>query len=422
MKNTKPFLIVSLIVHLLVFIILACVVLPPPGRFKEFLKSLSVDIVEVKPIVRKKPPVRAEAELEEKSEVPQSPKPPEPVAFSPSVEEPVSDRIRVASIGKTTSLRTLPEGKGMISVQPLDLRSISRPAKDKDIVIPPGVRQDWDGIADSSGAMGSSRFRVGSMGGEVGGRGLSTQYLYPFYPGTSPQRRSGTDEFAHILPALARGILQQATQKKMDIVFVIDTTGSMRDNVQGVKEYIHYFLEPIEEKGFDAALGLVEFTDLEAREAKVVGLTRNPKKFRKWLDKTKFFGGEDIPESGYEALIAALEGIDFRDSVQKFFIFISDASQHDLDYDGRSRYSLDRIIARLNDEGVRVDVVGANYLPMKQLARGTGGQWKHIPGGDPLMDVPYHTSSMIRSQLGRSLLPVLVEDKVTIEFINSVPD
>ena len=87
-----------------------------------------------------------------------------------------------------------------------------------------------------------------------------------------------------------------------------------------------------------------------------------------------------------------------------------------------SRYTLDRIIDRLNKEGVTVDVVGVNYLPVRQLAWGTGGQWKHIPGGNPLMDIPQPISSMLQSSLARSLPPVPVEDKVTIEFNNGIPD
>ena len=117
-----------------------------------------------------------------------------------------------------------------------------------------------------------------------------------------------------------------------------------------------------------------------------------------------------------------MEEIDFRKDARRFFIFMSDAPQHDLDYDGQSRYTLDRIIARLSDEGVTVDVVGANYLPVRQLAWGTGGQWKHIPGGNPIADVPHPVSSMIRSSLARSVPPVSVEDKVTIEFSDPAPD
>ena len=423
MKNTRQFLIISLIVHLLMFIILAYIVLPPVDMFKEFLGSLSVEIVpEIKSVVRKTIPPRPEVEPEEKSETPQPPRPPEPVAFSLPAQESVSNRIRVASSEKTARLRTQPAGKGMASVQPPALRPIPRSTDDRDIAIVSGLDQDSKSLADASGGIGFPGSRVGPIGSRAGGRGVSEDYVNTLYSGTPLRPRGGADEFANILPALARGILEWVNQKKIDIVFVIDTTGSMRDNVRGVKNYISYFLEPIEEKEVDAALGLVEFTDLKVGKAKVVGLTRSQKKFKKWLDRAKFFGGEDLPESGYEALIQALEEIDFRDDAQKSFIFMSDAPQHDIDYDGKSRYSLDRIITRLSDEGVRVDVIGANYLPIKQLAWGTGGQWKHIPGGDPLMDVPHPTSSMIRSSLARSLPPVLVEDKVTIEFNDSLPD
>jgi hypothetical protein len=427
MKNSRQFLIISLIVHLLVFIVLAYIVLPPVDRFREFLDRLAVDVVEVKPVVRKVVPLKDKVEPEAEPEKTSSfAKPPELVAFSLTGEETVNDRTRVTSSGKpvlerggeTTVLKTQPEGKGIALVQPDTLKPIPHSPDDRVIAMAPGFHQDAGSIADASAAIGFPGLRLGPVGSRPGAKGGSTYYIYPIAP---PQPRKGADEFAKILPALARGILERATQKKMDIVFVVDTTGSMRDNVRGVKDYIHYFLEPIKEKGIDAALGLVEFTDLEVREAKVIGLTRNQKKFEKWLDRARFYGGEDIPESGYEALLAALERADFRDSAQRFFIFISDAPQHDFDYDGKSRYSLDRIIARLNDEEVRVDVVGADYLPMKQLAWGTGGQWKHIPGGDPLTDVP-HFPSMIRSSLARSLPPVEVEDKVRIEFDGSVPD
>ena len=423
MKNSRQFLIISLIVHLLVFIILACIVLPPTGRFREFLDSLYVDFVEVEPIritiPREKSPVEEKVEQEEEAELVQTPKPPEPEAFTLSMDEPANDGIRAISSEKTISQGTPPEKKGMASAKPLALELVPRVTDDENITAISGLQQNEGSLAGSSGSMGFSGSEVGPIGSRSGTKGASDQYLYP--GGLARQRKEG-DKFSEILPELAGGILKRATRKKMDIVFVIDTTGSMRDNVRGVKDYIEYFLEPIEDKGFDAALGLVKFTDVSMRKTEVVGLTQSQKKFRKWLDKTVFLGGGDIPESGYEALIATLEEIDFRDDAQKFFIFISDATQHDLDYDGKSRYTLDRIVARLNDEGVSMDVVGTKYLAVKQLAWGTGGQWKHIPGGDPLTDSPRPVTTMIKSRLERSLLPVLVEDKVTVEYNQSVPN
>ena len=425
MKDSKQFLIISLIAHLVLFIVLAYVALPPVDMFKEFLESLSVDFVKLKPVIREENPIRNRVDPEKTGDpepAQQEPKPPELDTFSLAPGGSTGGRARLTSSEKVVSIKSQAKKTGMVLSQPPVTSKVVL-TDNKDDAILPDFHQDTGEIADSSGAMGFSGPQVGPLGSRPGSRGLTDQYVYILSSsGTPSQPRRGADEFSEILPELARGIVKRTSQKKMDVIFLIDTSGSMQDNVRGVKDYISQFLKPLEDEGFDAALGLVEFADAAAWEAKVFGLTRNQDKFRKWLDKTIFLGGGDIPESGYEALIAALEEIDFRDDAQRFFIFISDAPQHDFDYDGMSRYTLDRIIDRLNKEGVTVDVVGANYLPVRQLAWGTGGQWKHIPGGNPLIDVPQPISSMIQSSLARSLPPVLVEDKVTIEFSDGIPD
>ncbi len=425
MKDSKQFLIISLIAHLVLFIVLAYVVLPPVDMFKEFLESLSVDFVKLKPVVREENPARNRVDPEKTGDpepARQEPKPPGLETFSVAPGGATVGRARFSSSEKVVSIKSQAKKTGMVLSQPPVTSKVILD-NNKDDAVLPDFQQDTGEIADSGEGMGFSSPQVGPLGSRPGSRGLTDQYVYILSSsGTPSQPRRGADEFSEILPELARGIVKRTTQKKMDVIFLIDTSGSMQDNVRGVKDYISRFLRPLEDEGFDAALGLVEFADVAAWEAKVFGLTRSQKQFRKWLDKTIFLGGGDIPESGYEALIAALEEIDFRDDAQRFFIFISDAPQHDFDYDGMSRYTLDRIIDKLNKEGVTVDVVGANYLPVRQLAWGTGGQWKHIPGGNPLIDVPQPISSMIQSSLARSLSPVPVEDKVTIEFNNGIPD
>jgi len=422
MKNTKNIFIISLIVHLLVFIILAYIALPPVARFREFLESLSVNFVEVKPVVRelRLPENEVKQEQAEKAETQEIPKPPELVSFSVSTEEPVSDAVRVTSSERTPTFRTARPTIGMATSHPLAIKPVPRSPDDTDVIMVPDLQQEGGNIAGAGEDKGFDGTQQKPAAGGSGFKGQGTRFLAPFVIST-PTRKSGS-KFGEILPGLARGIMERATQKKMDVVFLVDATGSMRDNVRGVRDYIHNFADPIEDNDFDVALGLVEFTDLEIKKAKVVGLTKKQKKFRKWLDKTVFFGGTDLPESGYEALIDALNETDFRKDSQRFFILISDAPQHGLDYDGKSRYSLDRIVSILNAEGITVDVVGASYLPMKQLAWGTGGQWKHIPGGDPVNDIPHPTTSMIRSGLEGPLQPVVVEDRVTIDYSDSVPD
>ena len=93
--------------------------------------------------------------------------------------------------------------------------------------------------------------------------------------------------------------------------------------------------------------------------------------------------GGDISESGLDALMTAIQDIEFRNNAQRFFILASDAAFHDADYDGRSSYSLDVVIETLQREQIRVEVIGLDYLPIKQIAMATGGKvernsWKRL--------------------------------------------
>ena len=177
MKNSRQFLIISLIVHLLVFIILACIVLPPADRFREFLDSLSVDFVVVEPIrvnvPRENLPVEEEIEQETEVEAVQIPKPPEPEAFALSLDKSASDGVRAVSSEKVISPGKPPEKRGMASTQPLDLKPIPNVTEDENIaaidwliqVAPPNFLALKSGLCGADrvlkGRVISSFFRVG---------------------------------------------------------------------------------------------------------------------------------------------------------------------------------------------------------------------------------------------------------------------
>ena len=108
----------------------------------------------------------------------------------------------------------------------------------------------------------------------------------------------------------------------------------------------------------------------------------------------------DLAESGLDALMAALNRTKFRDSAQRFFVLVSDGAFHDADYDGRSAYSQDGVIETLQRQGVRVDVIGLNFLPIKQLAWATGGTWRQIPGRGYMEHIPRTLTAKMLSELG----------------------
>lgn len=191
---------------------------------------------------------------------------------------------------------------------------------------------------------------------------------------------TGTPIHLDMMNAIGRGIAEAATTREVDLVFVIDKTGSMRDNVRGIRAYVDAIFDRLTRAGHDTAVGLVAFGEVKISKLKARGVTTDHAKFRNWLRKVKMEGGGDLAESGLDAIAAAQSNVKFRRGAQRFFVFASDGSFHDADYDGKSTHSLDSVIASLQRDRIRVDVIGIDYLPVRQLALATGGTWRKIPG------------------------------------------
>ena len=191
---------------------------------------------------------------------------------------------------------------------------------------------------------------------------------------------TGTPIHLDMMNAIGRGIAETATTRKVDLVFVIDKTGSMRDNVRGIRAYVDAIFDRLARAGHDTAIGLVTFGEIKISKLKARGVTTDQPKVKNWLRKVKIEGGGDLAESGLDAIVTAQSKIKYRRGAERFFVFASDGSFHDADFDGKSRHSLDSVIAALQRERIRVDVIGIDYLPVRQLALATGGVWRKIPG------------------------------------------
>lgn len=219
-----------------------------------------------------------------------------------------------------------------------------------------------------------------SIGKRGRGEGLMYySYANSFSSGVSTQSDE-KGEFYYMMLDLANDIAKRA-QKKIDVVFVLDTTGSMDDNIRGVRAYTGLFFDQLKEKNsLDVAMGLVTFSDVRTHKPYVYGVTTKIEEVKNKLFDIEFTGGSEIAESGLDALISATNEIKFRKNARKFFVLISDGPFHDADYDEQSQYSLDEVIEILKRNNITVDVVGIDYLPIKQIAYGTGGDWRPIPG------------------------------------------
>ncbi|MCL1882979.1 MAG: Hsp70 family protein [Defluviitaleaceae bacterium] len=119
---------------------------------------------------------------------------------------------------------------------------------------------------------------------------------------------------------------------KVNVVFLIDTTGSMDTYINGVKDRAIEFSEILASKGAMYKLGLIGFGDLgEKEKPSVYNFTDDVPKFQKQVKNIPRTYGGDIPESSLDALITGTELLNsHRDdgTARNIFILITDAPPH----------------------------------------------------------------------------------------------
>ncbi|VDN46836.1 conserved protein of unknown function [Petrocella atlantisensis] len=126
----------------------------------------------------------------------------------------------------------------------------------------------------------------------------------------------------------------------LNIVFLMDTTGSMDTYIDGVKEKAIAFSNILEARKIDYNLGLIGFGDLlEKEKPKVYKWTKDIHKFQKKVTKIPRTCGGDIPESSMDALetgIDLLKKLKNGEGFKNIFILITDAPPHIPTISGKS--------------------------------------------------------------------------------------
>jgi len=127
-----------------------------------------------------------------------------------------------------------------------------------------------------------------------------------------------------------------------DIVFLVDTTGSMGDEIDSVVNIINQFTYVLENSSINYRLGLIQFEDYPASpcggatdisyEIHTFGeeqFTTNTTEFRNKVIyvRNNMGWGNDLPESHLRAINESLT-LDWRSNVRKFDILLTDAPPH----------------------------------------------------------------------------------------------
>jgi Ca-activated chloride channel family protein len=117
---------------------------------------------------------------------------------------------------------------------------------------------------------------------------------------------------------------------QVDVMFVLDVTGSMGGEIRGVQQGIQSFAREISSRKLDGQVGLIAFRDLlEGEEPQILSFdssvfTSNSEMFGQQVSRLLADGGGDDPESSLDALVLAAHQ-PFRPQATKVIVLITDA-------------------------------------------------------------------------------------------------
>ena len=178
-------------------------------------------------------------------------------------------------------------------------------------------------------------------------------------------------QFNDVMRYLASEILATSDDGPIDVVFVIDASGSMSDNIKAVANHVIEMVDVYESSGVDYAFGLTEFYAPVRNVIKVIQLTQNLSEYKENINAIISRRGENA----LDAIAKTVNKMRFRATSKKHLILVTDEPFTSME--GRT---VNDIIALCNEFGIYVNVLGISNREHKLLAVSTKGSWYAIPG------------------------------------------
>jgi hypothetical protein len=146
-------------------------------------------------------------------------------------------------------------------------------------------------------------------------------------------------------------ILKQEEGKTLDLVLCLDTTNSMRDDIDSIRLQLIPMLETMAAGFLDFRVGMVLYKDyFEEYLNQIIPFTRDLEAVRRSLNAVRVNGGRDTPEAVYEALYEASVKFPW-DAEAKLVILIGDAPPHPRPRGGITR---DMVEGEITGRGLKV--------------------------------------------------------------------
>src|SRR5438105_9863830 len=180
-------------------------------------------------------------------------------------------------------------------------------------------------------------------------------------------------------------LVAAANVPRIDVAFALDTTGSMGDEIDVVKEKIVAIARNVSagQPRPDVRFGIVAFRDRgDAYVTKAFPFSREIADVQKTLRSLDAEGGGDEPESVAEGLYAAVHELqwDFSKSTARLIFLVGDAGPHEYP-DGKDWR---KVASEAAEKGITISAIGCSGLNawgeqvFEKIARMADGQMMHL--------------------------------------------
>ena len=206
--------------------------------------------------------------------------------------------------------------------------------------------------------------------------------------GTARKQVDLQDVSKHTLPIRLDVKRDEPSKVPLDVAFVLDTTGSMGDEIARLKrtlEVIHFQITQHTPRP-DVRFGMVLFRDEgDDYVTQVVPFTRDLAAFQRTLNQVQAGGGGDYPEDVQAALERTLNALSWRDTGVRLAFLIGDAPPH-LAY--VTKYDYVRAMRDAARLGIKITAIGCSGLDItgevvwRQLAQYTMAPFVFLTRGE----------------------------------------
>ena len=240
-------------------------------------------------------------------------------------------------------------------------------------------------------------------------------------------KRNGFTRTIRIVPETAmeheialEGTMTYGLDFPLDVVFLIDSTGSMADEIHRIKANLKSIARKVSNlpANPDLRFGMVSYRDRgDEYVTRLYPFDGNVRRFSKAIQNLKARGGDDYPESLNQALHEAVNDMSWREDAIRLIFLIADAPPH-LDYPQDKDYATEMM--RAQEKGIKVFSVASSGLDkqgeyiFRQIAQQTMGKFLFIlyptgPGGG--LETPHDVEQYSIDRLD-SLIVKLIEEEL----------